>query len=303
MSLGDVTNTMQILMGSAYVNDFDFNGRSYRVYVQADQQFRSNPADIAKYQVRTSTGRMTPLSNIVAVREATAPKSISHFNLFRSATINGSAAPGFSSGEALQTMAQLSDRVLPQGFSYAWSGVSLEEIKAGTQSAAIFGLGLLLVYLTLAGQYESLTLPFIILLSVPLAIMGALLAQWGRGLINDVYCQIGLVMLIGLSAKNGILIVEFAEQLRARGMTIAEAAVEAARIRLRPILMTSLAFILGVMPLVVASGAGQEARHSVGTAVVGGMIASTFLNLAFIPVLYVVVKSIGAKRDRSSQGA
>jgi HAE1 family hydrophobic/amphiphilic exporter-1 len=296
MSLGDVTNTMQILMGSAYVNDFDFNGRSYRVYVQADQQFRSNPADIAKYHVRTSTGRMTPLSNIVAVKEATAPKSISHFNLFRSATINGSAAPGFSSGQALEKMAELSNRALPQGFSYAWSGVSLEEVKAGTQSAAIFGLGLLLVYLTLAGQYESLTLPFIILLSVPIAIMGALLAQWGRGLINDVYCQIGLVMLIGLSAKNGILVVEFAEQLRARGMTIAEAAVEAARIRLRPILMTSLAFILGVMPLVVASGAGQEARHSVGTAVVGGMFASTFLNLAFIPVLYVVVKSIGARR-------
>jgi HAE1 family hydrophobic/amphiphilic exporter-1 len=296
MSLGDVTNTMQILMGSAYVNDFDFNGRSYRVYVQADQQFRSNPADIAKYQVRTAAGRMTPLSNIVAVKEATAPKSISHFNLFRSATINGAAAPGFSSGEALQKMAELSNRVLPQGFSYAWSGVSLEEIKAGSQSAAIFGLGLLLVYLTLAGQYESLTLPFIILLSVPLAIMGALLAQWGRGLIDDVYCQIGLVMLIGLSAKNGILVVEFAEQLRGRRMSIADAAIEAARIRLRPILMTSLAFILGVMPLVVASGAGQEARHSVGTAVVGGMIASTFLNLAFIPVLYVVVKSIGAKR-------
>src|SRR6185369_3542488 len=177
MSLGDVTNTMQILMGSAYVNDFDFNGRSYRVYVQADQQFRSNPADISKYQVRTSTGHMTPLSNIVSVREATAPKSISHFNLFRSATINGSAAPGFSSGEALQRMGALSDRVLPQGFSYAWSGVSLEEVKAGAQSVAIFGLGLLLVYLTLAGQYESVTLPFIILLSVPLAIMGALLAQ------------------------------------------------------------------------------------------------------------------------------
>jgi HAE1 family hydrophobic/amphiphilic exporter-1 len=161
----------------------------------------------------------------------------------------------------------------------------------------IFGLGLLLVYLTLAGQYESLTLPFIILLSVPIAILGALAAQWGRGLINDVYCQIGLVMLIGLSAKNGILVVEFAEQLRARGLSIADAAVEAARIRLRPILMTSLAFILGVMPLVLASGAGREARHSVGTAVAGGMLASTFLNLAFIPVLYVVVKSIGRKRQ------
>ena len=295
MSLNDISSTMQILLGSAYVNDFDFNNRSYRVYVQADQQFRSNPGDIEKYYVRTAGSRMMPLSNVVSVREATAPKIINHFNLFRSATINGTAAPGFSSGEALTRMADLSDRTLPQGFSYAWSGISLEEIKAGRQSAAIFGLGLLLVYLTLAAQYESVTLPFIILLSVPLAIMGALLAQWGRGLMNDVYCQIGLVMLIGLSAKNGILVVEFAEQLRARGLSIAEAAVEAARIRLRPILMTSLAFVLGVMPLVVASGAGREARHSVGTAVAGGMIASTFLNLGFIPVLYVVVKSIGRR--------
>ena len=296
MSLGEVTNTMQILLGSSYVNDFDFNNRSYRVYVQADQQFRASPSDIEKYHVRTSSGRMMPLSSVVSVREATAPKAINHYNLFRAAEINGSAAPGFSTGQALQIMAQLSDRTLPQGFSYAWSGVSLEEIKAGSQSTLIFGLGLLLVYLTLAGLYESLTLPFIILLSVPFAILGALGAQWGRGLINDVYCQIGLVMLIGLSAKNGILVVEFAEQLRARGMSIADAAVEAARIRLRPILMTSLAFILGVMPLVVASGAGREARHSVGTTVVGGMIASTFLNLAFIPVLYVVVKSIGRRR-------
>jgi hydrophobic/amphiphilic exporter-1 (mainly G- bacteria), HAE1 family len=297
MSLGDITNTMQILLGSAYVNDFDFNNRSYRVYVQADQQFRAHPSDIEKYYVRTTAGHMMPLSNVVSVREATAPKAINHYNLFRAAEINGSAAPGYSTGQALQSMAQLSDRSLPQGFTYAWSGISLEEIKAGSQSALIFGLGLLLVYLTLAGLYESLTLPFIILLSVPLAILGALGAQWGRGLIDDVYCQIGLVMLIGLSAKNGILVVEFAEQLRARGLSIADAAVEAARIRLRPILMTSLAFILGVMPLVVASGAGREARHSVGTTVVGGMIASTFLNLAFIPVLYVVVKSIGRKQQ------
>jgi HAE1 family hydrophobic/amphiphilic exporter-1 len=292
MSLGDITETMQVLLGSSYVNDFDFNNRSYRVYVQADQQFRSNPSDIERYYVRTGGGSMMPLSNVVSVGEATAPKSINHFNLFRSAEINGSAAPGFSSGQALRVMQQVSDRFLPQGFSYAWSGISLEEIKAGSQSAIIFGLGLLLVYLTLAAQYESVTLPFIILLSVPLAILGALAAQWARGLIDDVYCQIGLVMLIGLSAKNGILVVEFAEQLRARGLTIAEAAVEAARIRLRPILMTSLAFILGVMPLVVASGAGREARHSVGTAVAGGMVASTFLNLAFIPVLYVVVRSL-----------
>jgi HAE1 family hydrophobic/amphiphilic exporter-1 len=295
MSLRDVTDTMQILLGSSYVNDFDFNNRAYRVYVQADQQFRAAPHDIERFHVRTSSGRMMPLSNVVSVREGTAPATISHYNLFRSVTINGGAAPGFSSGEALRRMEELSNRTLPQGMTFAWSGISLEEIRAGAQSAAIFGLGLLLVYLTLAGQYESLTLPFIILLSVPIAVLGALAAQWSRGLINDVYCQIGLVMLIGLSAKNGILVVEFAEQLRARGLSIADAAVEAARIRLRPILMTSLAFILGVMPLVVASGAGQEARHSVGTVVAGGMLASTFLNLAFIPVLYVVVKSLGRR--------
>jgi len=296
MSMSDITNTMQVLLGSSYVNDFDFNGRSYRVYVQADRQFRSTPDDIKRYSVRTSAGEMMPLSNVVRVREATAPKTITHYNMFRSAEINGSAAPGYSSGQAIQLMEQLSNRVLPQGMTFAWSGLSLEEIKAGRQAVFIFALGLLLVYLTLAGQYESVTLPFIILLSVPLAILGALLAQWGRGLIDDVYCQIGLVMLIGLSAKNGILVVQFAEELRGRGMSVVDAAVEAARIRLRPILMTSLAFILGVMPLVVASGAGREARHSVGTAVAGGMIASTFLNLAFIPVLYVVVKSIGRKK-------
>ncbi len=299
ISLNDVTDTMQVLLGSSYVNDFDFNGRSYRVYVQADRRFRARPDDIKHYYVRTSSGRMMPLSDVVSIREGTAPKTITHYNLFRSAEINGSAAPGFSSGQAIQLMQQLSARVLPQGMTYAWSGLSLEELKAGSQSVVIFGLGLLLVYLTLAGQYQSVTLPFIILLSVPLAVLGALVAQWGRGLVNDVYCQIGLVMLIGLSAKNGILIVQFAEELRERGMSVAEAAVEAARIRLRPILMTSLAFILGVMPLVFASGAGREARHSVGTAVAGGMFAATFLNLAFIPVLYVVVKNLtGAGRVR-----
>ena len=290
LSLRDVTNTIQVLLGSTYVNDFDFNNRSYRVYVQADQQFRGNPQDLTRYQVRAPDGRMLPLSTVLKVSERTAPKTISHYNLARNVEINGSAAPGFSSGQALQAMEALSNRSLPQGMSFAWTGVSLEELRAGSQSVVIFGLGLLLVYMALAAQYESVTLPFIILLSVPLAILGALLAQLSRGLINDIYCQIGLVMLIGLSAKNGILIVEFAEQLRHRGMTVVEAAVESARIRFRPILMTSLAFILGVLPLVFATGAGQEARHAVGTSVAGGMVASTFLNLAFIPVLYVLVR-------------
>jgi HAE1 family hydrophobic/amphiphilic exporter-1 len=239
---------------------------------------------------------MVSLDQVVDVKEVTSPQVISHFNLFRSATINGSAAAGVSSGEALAEMERIAESTLPEGMGYAWSGISLEETKAGRQSFLIFGLALLLVYLTLAAQYESLVLPFIVLLGVPLAVLGALTAQWSRGLANDVYCQVGLVMLIGLAAKNAILIVEFAEQLRHKGLSVVDAAIEASRLRLRPILMTSLAFILGVLPLVFATGAGQEARHSVGTAVAGGMFVSTFLNIIFIPVLYVVVRSATAAR-------
>ena len=297
LKFGDVASTLQTLMGANYVNDFDYNSRSYRVYVQADQDFRRRPEDIGRYYLRTPTGKMVRMDSVVTVTNTTAPQVISHFNLFRSTEINGRAAPGFSSGQALQAMDALAGRALPLGMSYAWAGLSREEIQSGGQAAAIFGLGLLLVYLTLAGQYESVVLPFIILLSVPLAVLGALGAQWARGLINDVYCQVGLVMLIGLSAKNGILIVEFAEQLRRRGMGIMDAAVEAARIRLRPILMTSFAFILGVMPLVFATGAGRASRHSVGTSVAGGMLFSTLLNVIIIPVLYVAVRSVGASKE------
>jgi HAE1 family hydrophobic/amphiphilic exporter-1 len=285
------------------VNDFEFNNRAYRVYVQAEQQFRSNPQALRQLYARTRGGQMVPLEQVVSTEEVTAPQVISHFNLFRSATINGSAAPGISSGVALAEMERLAENTLPEGMGYAWSGISLEETKAGRQAVFIFGLALLLVYLTLAAQYESLVLPFIVLLGVPLAVLGALGAQWVRGLANDVYCQVGLVMLIGLSAKNAILIVEFAEQLRHRGMTIVEAAIEASKLRLRPILMTSLAFILGVLPLVFATGAGQEARHSVGTAVAGGMFVSTFLNILFIPVLYVVVQGVRSWVSRTPETA
>jgi hydrophobic/amphiphilic exporter-1 (mainly G- bacteria), HAE1 family len=292
LPLDEVTNALQVFLGSQYVNDFEFNNRAYRVYVQADEEFRSSPQALKELYARTRSGTMVPLEQVVSMKETTSPTVINHFNLFRSATINGSAAPGVSSGDALNAMESLAARTLPQGMGYAWSGISLEETKAGRQSFIIFGLALLLVYLTLAAQYESLVLPFIVLLGVPLAVLGALSAQWLRGLSNDVYCQVGLVMLIGLAAKNAILIVEFAEQLRHRGLSIVDAAVEAARIRLRPILMTSLAFILGVLPLVFATGAGQEARHSVGTTVAGGMVVSTFLNIVFIPVLYVVIETV-----------
>jgi HAE1 family hydrophobic/amphiphilic exporter-1 len=286
-----ISDALQVYVGSSYVNDFDFNNRAYRVYVQADQNFRRQPRDIREFYVRSDTNQMVPLDNVVDITESSSPQVISHYNLFRSTEIDGSAAPGYSSGQAIQAMDQVAQH-LPLGFNYTWSGLSLEEIKSGKQSALLFGLGLLLVYLTLSAQYESWVLPFIILLSVPMAMLGALLAQLARGQLNDVYCQIGLVMLIGLASKNGILIVEFAEQLRHKGLSIREAAVEAARIRLRPILMTSFAFILGVLPLVFATGAGSQSRHSVGTTVFGGMIISTVLNLFFIPVLYVIVESL-----------
>jgi HAE1 family hydrophobic/amphiphilic exporter-1 len=307
LPLSEITNALQVFLGSQYVNDFEFNNRPYRVYVQADQAFRSNPAAIRQLYARTQEGRMVPIEQVVRMEETTAPQVISHFNLFRSAAINGSAGAGVSSGEALQEMERIAERTLPEGMSYAWSGISFEESKAGRQTVFIFGLAILLVYLTLAAQYESLVLPFIVLLGVPVAVLGALAAQWSRGLANDIYCQVGLVLLIGLAAKNAILIVEFAEQLRDRGLTVIEAAVEAARIRLRPILMTSLAFILGVLPLVMASGAGQVARRSVGTTVAGGMLVSTFLNLLFIPVLYVVVQTLrgrfGAGERRHAEDA
>jgi HAE1 family hydrophobic/amphiphilic exporter-1 len=298
LPLREVTDALSVFLGSAYVNDFDFNNRAYRVYVQADQQFRAGPKDLRQLYARATDGAMVPLDSVVRVRETVAPQVISHFNLFRSAEINGAAAPGVSSGESLEAMEEVSRETLPPGFDFAWAGQSLEERKAGSQAIFIFALSLILVYLVLAAQYESWVLPFIILLGVPLAVIGGLGAQMMRGLANDVFCQIGLVMLIGLAAKNSILIVEFAEQLRERGMPILDAAIEAGRIRLRPILMTSFAFILGVLPLAVATGAGAGARNSVGTSVAGGMLASTFLSIFFIPVLYVVIRTLAPGKVR-----
>ena len=299
LPLREVTDALQVFLGSQYVNDFDFNNRAYRVYAQADERFRAGPTDLKQLYARASNGEMVSLEGVVRLRETIAPQVISHFNLFRSAEITGNPMPGQSSGQALQAMQDLAGS-LPAGFDFAWAGQSLEEIKSGTQAGYIFGLSVVLVYLVLAAQYESFVLPFIILLGVPLAVFGALGAQLIRGFSNDVFCQVGLVLLVGLAAKNSILIVEFAEQLRERGLSIVEAAVESARIRLRPILMTSFAFILGVLPLALASGAGAAARNSVGTAVAGGMVASTFLSIVFIPVLYVVIRTLVPGRGRHS---
>jgi HAE1 family hydrophobic/amphiphilic exporter-1 len=301
--INQVTQALGVYMGSEYVNDFDFNNRSYRVYVQADLPFRMSARDLRQYYVRSDTNGLVPLGNIVSLKETSGPQVINHFNLFRSAEIDGAAAPGYSSSQGLQAMEELAKQNMLQGMSFNWSGLALEEVEAGGKAIIIFALGLLVVYLTLSAQYESFVLPFIILLAVPMAVLGALLFISARGFEDDVYVQIGLVMLIGLSAKNSILIVEFAEQLIGQGRTIINAAIEAAELRLRPILMTSFAFILGVLPLYFASGAGKIGRHSVGTAIVGGMLFSTVLNLFFIPVLYVIVKTVLTRLTRRREPA
>jgi len=295
--LSQITTTLGVFMGSEYVNDFDFNNRTYRVFVQADQPFRMSARDLHNYYVRSDSGQMVPLDNLVKVTESSGPPVITHYNLFRAVEIDGSAAPGQSSGEGLAAMEDLAKKMMMPGMKFEWTGLTLDEIESGGKTLLIFGLGLLVVYLTLSAQYESFALPFIILLAVPMAILGALGLVWCRGLVNDVYCQIGLVMLIGLSAKNSILIVEFAEQLRRKGRSIADAAAEAGALRLRPILMTSFAFILGVLPLVFATGAGALGRRSVGTTIVGGMLLSTVLNLFFIPVLYVILSRLLKRGD------
>ncbi|ALF53572.1 RND transporter [Nostoc piscinale CENA21] len=292
VNVDDIFTTLQTALGSQYVNDFNLQQRNYRVYVQADEQFRSNPQDIGKLYVRSRRNEMIPLSNLVKITPTTGAQTINHYNLFRSIEINGAAAPGFSSGDAIQKMEQVAQQVLPPGYGYEWSGTSLEELASGGLAPLIFGLGLVFVFLVLAAQYENYIDPLIIMLSVPLAIFGALLAQSMRGFPNDVYCQIGLVMLIGLASKNAILIVEFANQLREQGLSITKAVIEASQERLRPILMTAFSTLLGIFPLAVATGAGAGSRQSLGTAVFGGMLIATFLSLFVVPVLYIVIKSL-----------
>jgi multidrug efflux pump subunit AcrB len=299
--ISDIFITLQAYLGSMYINDFNKFGRVYRVFLQAAEDFRSSSEDIGRLYVRTSAGDMVPLSALVQVRPVVGPQAISHYNLYRSAEINGSAALGVSSGDAIEVMEQLAAQTLPQGVGYEWTGIAYQEIQSGHLAPLLFALALVLVFLFLAAQYESWSMPFIVLLAVPLALLGALTAQWLRGLANDVYCQIGLVMLIGLASKNAILIVEFARRRREEGLSIQDAAMEAALTRLRPILMTALAFILGVVPLVLASGAGANSRHSLGTAVFGGMIVSTVLSLAVVPVIYVIIERLRERKRQTGE--
>ncbi|GAB1541992.1 efflux RND transporter permease subunit [Scytonema sp. NUACC21] len=291
----NIFNTLQVFLGSTYVNDFNQFNRAYRVYVQADQEFRSNPEDIKKLYVRSQTGQMISLSNLVTIKEIIAPSVISHYNLFRSVEINGSPSPGVSSGQALKAMEESAKETFPKGLGYEWSGLSLEEIESGGQAIFIFALGVIFVFLTLAGQYESFVDPFIILLTVPLAILGALIAVLIKGSANDIYTQVGFVMLIGMASKNSILIVEFANQLRDQDLSIPKAAIESAKERLRPILMTAFSTVAGGIPLMVATGPGAAARQSLGAATFGGMCVATVLSLFVIPILYIIIKTAEAR--------
>ncbi|ANV83717.1 RND transporter [Picosynechococcus sp. PCC 7003] len=289
INIAQVYGTLQTAFGSTYVNDFDLGQDNYRVYVQMDGLFRDNPADIGQVYTRSDTGEMISLGQLFTLTPGSGAQTINHYNLLRSIEINGSAAPGVSSGEALQTMERIAQQTLPRSFGYEWAGTALEEIESGGQAPIIFGLGLVFVFLVLAAQYENFLDPAIILLSVPLAICGALTALVLRGFPNDVYCQVGLVMLIGLASKNAILIVEFANHLRGEGLSITKAAIEAARERLRPILMTAISTLSGIFPLTLATGAGAASRQSLGTTVFGGMLVATLLSLFVVPILYILV--------------
>ncbi|HVN38409.1 MAG TPA: multidrug efflux RND transporter permease subunit [Myxococcota bacterium] len=294
--LDSVFATLQAYLGSAYVNDFNRFGRTYQVRVQADSAFRATAADIERLVVRNPEGKMVPLAAMVNVREVLGPQIVSRYNLYPTAAITGEAAAGRSSGQALSIIEQMADAKLPPSMSYEWTGVSYQEKKVGREAALIFVLAVSLVYLVLAAQYESWTNPAAVVLVVPLALLGTVMAVAARGMDNNVYTQIGVVLLVALSSKNAILIVEFARQQRRRGVALVEAATEAARLRFRPILMTSFAFILGVYPLVVAGGAGAASRRALGTAVFGGMLTSTFLAVLFVPVFYVLLQGYSERR-------
>lgn len=301
VSVSDVFTAMQATFGSYYVNDFTLYGRTWQVSLQSESQFRRKPEDLGQVYVRSSSGDLVPLSTLLRVRRILGPDSYDRFNVYPSAKVLGGPAPGYSSGQALAAMQELADEVLGEDYSLGWIGSAYQELATQGSGAQAFVFGLILVFLILAAQYERWTLPLAVVTAVPFAVFGAILAVWLRGIQNDVYFQVGLVTLIGLAAKNAILIVEFAVLLRAEGKGIFEAALEAAKLRFRPIVMTSLAFILGCVPLAISSGAGSASRHSIGTGVIGGMLAATLLATFLIPMFYLLVESAAQRMSRGGK--
>lgn len=294
--INSVYTVMQSTFGSLYVNDFTYFGRNFRVTLQSESDFRRSPDDLHYVYVKSNTGALVPLDALVSVERVIGPELINRFNIFPAAKVLGDPAPGYSSGQAIAEMEKIAGEVLGTDYSLSWIGSAYQEKLAGGSSTQAFVFGLIMVFLILSAQYEKWSLPFVVLLSVPFAILGALLATWARGLSNDLYFQVGLVTLIGLAAKNAILIVEFAVIKAEEGLSYAEAAVEAARLRFRPIVMTSLAFTFGVMPLALSTGAGSGSRHAIGTGMVGGMIFSTFIATIFVPMMYAIISETFDKK-------
>jgi HAE1 family hydrophobic/amphiphilic exporter-1 len=302
VSIADVNSALQTYMGSIYINDFTIYGRNFRVLAQADTAYRSNISNIGQYFVRNQFGTMVPLSTLTSYKVIENSPLIAHYNLFRSAEINGSTKPGYSSGDAITALKEVAAKTLPQGFGYEFSGLSREEILSGSKTVYIFALSIGFVFLFLAALYESWSVPFSVLLAVPLGAFGAILfLTFWSDLTNNVYAQIGLITLIGLAAKNAILIVEFAKERVDRGMNLEKATLEAVRLRLRPIIMTSMAFILGVVPLMIASGAGAEARKTIGWTVFGGMLAATSLAIFIVPVLYYTITRFAYGKEKLAE--
>ena len=300
--INSVFDTMQSTFGALYVNDFNKFGRTFRVQLQSEAPFRTKVDDLRNVYVRSQTGQMIPLTALVNIQQTTGPETLERFNVFPAAKLVGGPAPGYSSGQALTALEEVAKETLPEGYSLAWTGSAFQEKSTSGSSVLVFGFGMIMVFLILAAQYERWSLPISVLMAVPFAVFGALMANWLRGLANDVYFQVALVTLIGLSAKNAILIVEFAVQQMEEGMEAVDAAMQAARLRFRPIVMTSLAFVLGCVPLAISSGAGSASRHSIGTGVIGGMLAATFIATFFIPLFFILIMKL-SKQNKPQQNA
>jgi multidrug efflux pump len=298
----DIFDTMQIYLGSLYVNDFNRFGRTYSVRAQADAPYRARAEDVGLLKVRSNTGEMVPLSALMKVNASFGPDRAMRYNGYLSADINGGPAPGYSSGQARAAIERIAAETLPKGIGFEWTELTYQEILAGNSALWVFPLAILLVFLVLAAQYESLVLPLSIILIVPMGLLAAMTGVWLSGGDNNVFTQIGLIVLVGLSAKNAILIVEFARELEFAGRTPTQAAIEASRLRLRPILMTSLAFVMGVLPLVLATGAGAEMRSAMGVAVFAGMIGVTAFGLFLTPVFYVLLRGLTGNRPLKQHG-
>jgi len=298
INVTDVFSALQVNLGSAYVNDFNLFGRTFRVTAQADGSYRGDARDVLGLRVRNANGDTVPLGSFTTVHSISSSYRVPRYNLYRAAEIDGAAAPGYSQGQAIETMEKLAAEVLPDGFGYEWTTLAFQQIKAGSTAAFAFALAVAFVFLVLAAQFESLTLPLAVILIVPMCLVASITGVILRGMDNNILTQVGFVVLIGLAAKNAILIVEFAKQLEDQGRNRFAAAVEAARLRLRPILMTSLAFIFGVVPLVWAVGAGAELRQALGTAVFAGMIGVTAFGLVFTPVFYVITRWLAGIMSR-----